>query len=160
MRTGNILITMALLFMLGACATPKPIPTVDHVDLQRYMGDWYVIAHIPAFIEADAHNAVESYHLDEEGRIQTTYTFLDGGFDEEMEIMQPVGTVKNTDTNAEWGMQFADSGGIPDHLSGRGLPNHNHQSQPSGLRLDHGALTGNSGRGIRKTGQYRRTAGL
>lgn len=108
MRHGIVLNLLFATLLLGGCAThpQQPLETVDHIDLERYMGDWYVIAHIPAFIEADAYNAVESYHLDEEGKIQTTYTFLDGGFDEEMEIMQPVGTVKNTETNAEWGMQF------------------------------------------------------
>ena len=28
------------------------------------MGDWYVIASIPTFIEKEAYNAVESYRLD------------------------------------------------------------------------------------------------
>ena len=32
----------------------KPIKTVDYVDLDRFMGDWYVIASIPTFIEKDA----------------------------------------------------------------------------------------------------------
>lgn len=108
MRHGIVLNLLFASLLLGGCATQpqKPLETVDHIDLERYMGDWYVIAHIPVFFEADAYNAVESYHLDEEDGIQTTYTFLDGGFDEEMEIMQPVGTVKNAETNAEWDMQF------------------------------------------------------
>ena len=38
-----------------------PIPVVAHVDLERFMGDWYVIANIPTFVEKGAHNAVESY---------------------------------------------------------------------------------------------------
>ena len=28
--------------------------TVDYVDLERFMGDWYVIANIPTFIEKGA----------------------------------------------------------------------------------------------------------
>ena len=32
----------------------KPIHTVEYVDLGRFMGDWYVIANIPTFIEKDA----------------------------------------------------------------------------------------------------------
>ena len=38
-----------------------------HVDLNRFMGDWYAIAHIPTFIERDAYNAVESYRLTRRG---------------------------------------------------------------------------------------------
>jgi len=106
MRTGNVLITIASLLMLGACATPKPIPTVDYVDIDRFMGDWYVIAHIPAWIERDAYNAVESYERVDQETIQTTYTFRKGGFDGEKKVMRPVGAIKNTATNAEWDMQF------------------------------------------------------
>ena len=52
--------------------------TVDYVDLERFMGDWYVIANIPTFIEKGAVNAVESYELDSKGRINTTFTFRKG----------------------------------------------------------------------------------
>ena len=57
------------------------MPTVAKVDLPRFMGDWYVIANIPTFIETGAHNAVESYALAEDGSIETTFTFRDGAFD-------------------------------------------------------------------------------
>ena len=49
------------------------LETVDYVDLKRFMGDWYVIANIPTFIEKGAVNAVESYELDSKGRINTVY---------------------------------------------------------------------------------------
>ena len=42
------------------------------------MGDWYVIANIPTFLEKDAYNAVESYRLDENGVIHTTFRFNKG----------------------------------------------------------------------------------
>ena len=29
----------------------SPLETVDYVDIERFMGDWYVIANIPTFIE-------------------------------------------------------------------------------------------------------------
>lgn len=108
MRIGMVSILLGSLLLLGGCATTQqpPLETVDQVDLERYMGDWYVIAHIPSFLDAEAYNAMESYHLGRDGRIYITYTFLDGGFEGEMEILQPVGTVINTDTNAEWGMQY------------------------------------------------------
>ena len=34
--------------------TLKPMPVVEYVDLDRFMGDWYVIATIPTFLERDA----------------------------------------------------------------------------------------------------------
>jgi apolipoprotein D and lipocalin family protein len=96
----------ALALAVTACAAPAPMPTVAQVDLERFMGDWYVIANIPTRIERGAHNAVESYRLEDDGTIATTFTFRDGAFDGEVKRYEPRGFVRNTETNAEWGMQF------------------------------------------------------
>jgi apolipoprotein D and lipocalin family protein len=80
--------------------------TVDYVDIDRFMGDWYVVANIPTFLEEDAHNAVESYEKNEDGTIATTFSFREGGFDGEPREYHPTGFIKDTSTNALWGMQF------------------------------------------------------
>jgi apolipoprotein D and lipocalin family protein len=97
-----------MLLPLAACqSTPTaPMPTVPKVDLQRFMGDWYVIANIPTFIEKGAHNAVESYRLDADGTIATTFTFRDGAFDGKPRRYTPRGFVRDDGSNALWGMQF------------------------------------------------------
>ena len=91
--------------LLG-CTSHPPMPTVEHVNINRFMGDWYVIANIPTFIETEAHNAVESYRLNADGTIATTFTFNDGGFDGEQKIYRPKGFILDSTTNATWGMQF------------------------------------------------------
>jgi len=97
----------ALASVIAGCATGKPtIKPVDSVDLPRFMGDWYVIAHIPSRTERDAYDAVESYRLDPDGRIRTTFRYRKGGFDAPIETMEPVGTVVPGTNNAVWGMQF------------------------------------------------------
>ena len=88
------------------CQTLAPIHTVPYVDLNRFMGDWYVIANIPTFIEKDAHNAVESYRLAEDGTIATTFTFNKGGFDGPLKTYNPRGFIRDKESNAVWGMQF------------------------------------------------------
>jgi len=80
--------------------------TVDKVDLERFMGDWYVIANIPTFLEKGAHNAVESYALNDDGTIDTTFTFRADAFDGELKQFSPKGFVRDTDSNALWGMRF------------------------------------------------------
>ena len=70
------------------------------------MGDWYVIASIPTFLEKNAHNAVETYELNADGTIATTFTFRKGGFDGKEKVFRPKGFVRNTETNAVWGMRF------------------------------------------------------
>ena len=97
---------MWCLLMLAGCATHKPMPTVDYVDLKQFMGDWYVIANIPTFIEKGAHNAVESYKLDIDGSIATKFTFRDSNFDGEKKVYSPRGFVRDKQSNAVWGMQF------------------------------------------------------
>ncbi len=93
---------------LTACSAVDhaPIRTEPHVDLPRFMGDWYVIAHVPLSAEKNAFNAVESYRLDSDGSIATTFTFREGGFDGEPKRYEPRGFVVDTQSNAVWGMQF------------------------------------------------------
>ena len=101
---------LILIAGLSGCQTPaKDTPQraiVRRVDLQKFMGDWYVIAHIPTFIETQAYNAVESYQLDPDGTIATTFKFNEGGFDGRLKTYKPRGFIYNRETNAEWRMQF------------------------------------------------------
>ena len=93
----------------GSDSNPSKGPemkTVDYVDLDRFMGDWYVIANIPTFLEKGAHNAVESYAMNDDGTIATTFVFRDGGFDGEKKTYTPKGFVRDDGTNAHWGMRF------------------------------------------------------
>ena len=107
MTTRTRLLTLCSSFLLTACqASLPPLETVEYVDLEQFMGDWYVIANIPTFVEKGAHNAIESYRLDEDGTIATRFTFNKGSFDGMEKEYQPRGFIRNTETNAEWGMQF------------------------------------------------------
>ena len=98
---------MGLIALLAGCsAGHPPLTTEPHVDLPRFMGDWYVIASIPTALERGAHNAVESYRLDADGTIATTFTFRDGGFDGKEKTYHPRGFVEDRASNAVWGMRF------------------------------------------------------
>jgi len=102
-----ILAAFAAFALAGCSSVPQPpVPLVEQVDLQRFMGDWYVIASIPTWIERDAWNAVESYRLDPDGSIATTFTFNEGGFDGPPKRYTPRGYVFDRESNAVWGMQF------------------------------------------------------
>ncbi len=82
------------------------MPTVPHVDLDRFMGDWYVLGGILTWLERGAHNAVETYERRPDGSIQTTFSFRRGGFDGPEKVYRPRGFVLDDDTNARWGMRF------------------------------------------------------
>ena len=106
MKAFVFLSVLGTVTILSGCQTMPPIQTVERVDIERFMGDWYVIAHIPASIEKQAYNAVESYSLNEDGTIQTTYTFNKGGPDGPQKKYHPKGFVREGSANAVWGMQF------------------------------------------------------
>jgi len=95
------------LFLITACSTAlPPLTTVTSVDLNRFMGPWYVIACIPTAFETDVYNGVETYRRDPDGSIDTVFTFNKGAFDGPPKRYNPRGFVVDTTTNATWGMQF------------------------------------------------------
>ena len=108
MTDGNKILTgVFVALFLGACNSQEgDLATVDYVDLERFMGPWYVIANIPTFLEKGAHNAVETYELNDDGTISTRFTFRADSFDGKHKDYNPKGFVLDTDTNARWGMRF------------------------------------------------------
>ena len=96
----------ALIFSGCASQNRQPVQPVAQVNLNQFMGAWYVIACIPTMIETEAYNAIESYQLEKDGSINTTFTFRKGGFDDPEKRYNPTGFVVENTHNAVWGMQF------------------------------------------------------
>ena len=97
---------LVALFLYGCAAKGPEMKTVDYVDLERFMGPWYVIANIPTFLEKDAYNAIETYTLNDDGTIATNFTFRKGGPDGDQKEYNPKAFVVDTSSNALWGMRF------------------------------------------------------
>ena len=94
--------------IISACSTtvPRaPVTMAPQVDLKRFMGDWYVIANIPTFVEKGAHNAIERYTLDNDGSIAVHFSFNADAPDGTLKTYTPRGFVRDQ-SNALWGMQF------------------------------------------------------
>ena len=68
-----MLIVSALMFCggfgLSLLAAGKPLRTVTHVDLQRYLGTWYEIATIPASFQKNCVGVTATYTLRPDGTI-------------------------------------------------------------------------------------------
>jgi apolipoprotein D and lipocalin family protein len=109
MKMPTVVLTAALLAlaMTGFARATElpPITPVAHVDLPRFMGNWYVIATIPTRFEKGAHNAVESYALQPDGRVDTHFRFRPGSFTTPVKTIRSTGFVKAGTGNAVWGVQ-------------------------------------------------------
>lgn len=89
-----------------ACSHHPKLRTVDQVDIKKFMGKWYVISHIPTFIEKKAFNAHETYtYNDKEKRIDVEFVFNQGAFDGDLKSYHQKAFVHDS-SGAEWRIQF------------------------------------------------------
>jgi apolipoprotein D and lipocalin family protein len=106
--SSTLLISCALaVASAGALAADMaPIKPVDKVELQRFMGPWYVIASIPSALEKKAYNAVETYTLAPNGHIDTVFRYRNSAFTNPIKTINSTGFVKPNTNNAVWGVQI------------------------------------------------------
>ncbi|MBT8082525.1 MAG: lipocalin family protein [Gammaproteobacteria bacterium] len=80
-----LLVALSMALVGTGCATvpgSDEIRTESYVDLDRFMGEWYVIASIPTALEKDIYNATETYRLDDDysqtiiGRNKRDYAWI------------------------------------------------------------------------------------
>jgi apolipoprotein D and lipocalin family protein len=107
----TLVAAIATIAALAGCASGpdanlKPVTLVPKVDLPRFMGDWYVIANIPTSLEKGAYNSKDSYRLEADGTIPTTFTFNADDFNGPRKSYASKGFVLDTATNAVWGQQY------------------------------------------------------
>ena len=105
----RLLLCLLPALLAGCLSVPNrpdsPVPLARDVDLPHFMGDWYVIAHIPPSLDLGAQDAVESYAQAGDGEIAITYTRRDGpGGD--LKVSHPEGHVVDGTGNALWGVEF------------------------------------------------------
>ena len=108
----RLVITLFLpgLLLLAACASTgdtamTPLTTTAKVDLNRYMGRWWVIANIPYFAEKGKVATADVYALREDGRIANVYAYRKAFDQPEKETKAVARVVPGTD-NAQWQIAF------------------------------------------------------
>ena len=85
----------------------NPLRPVQHLDLPRYMGDWYVIANIPYFAEKDCFDSIESYALRADGDIDNWFTCRKKSFDAPLTRKAAArAVVHDKVSNAIWHVRF------------------------------------------------------
>ncbi len=86
--------------------TSPNLTTVPRVDLDRYLGRWYVIAHTPNFLEKGKVATSDNYARRSDGKLQADFAFRKGSLDAPEQEWKGVGTIVNPTSNAEWKVQL------------------------------------------------------
>lgn len=78
----------------------------ESIDLERYMGHWYVIANMPAFLEKRCTGSIEHYDLREDGNVDITFTCYKDKVDGKKQVFTATGFVLDDTKNTQWAVQF------------------------------------------------------
>ncbi|MDA3923013.1 MAG: lipocalin family protein [Salinisphaera sp.] len=84
----------------------KNFPRERQVNINRYMGPWYVIAHIPPSVTKNSYDSIERYTKGKENRIKVDFTYREGSFDGKKKEKKPTGFILPGTGNAVWAMEF------------------------------------------------------
>lgn len=84
---------------------PNPQATADAFALNRFMGAWHVIAHVPYFGERGHVASRDEYTLRADGRIAVHYVYQEG-FAEPVKTLDSKATVKADSGNRRWTTWF------------------------------------------------------
>ena len=79
-----------------------PLKPVPHVDVDKYMGTWHVIANIDNFFERGVVASTETYTRRPDGKIDIMYRGHKGSADGPEKTLPQTGWVDNVDTGSEW----------------------------------------------------------
>ncbi|RYD72587.1 MAG: hypothetical protein EOP53_21665 [Sphingobacteriales bacterium] len=112
MKRRNAIIGVAGLLAIGTTAlalaqkfasTKNPPQTVEHVDLQKYLGKWYDIAHYPSRFQKNTTHSQANYSLREDGKIRVHNTCLKNGKPDDV---KGKAWIVDKTTNAKLKVQF------------------------------------------------------
>lgn len=99
MRWACAFVTLLLLGMTG-CAN-KPLPTVQHVDLPRYMGRWYEVARLPQWYEMNCVSNTADYTLRQDGKMDVANRCRKNTVDGPVQEVTGTARVADHKTNAK-----------------------------------------------------------
>ena len=92
---------------VGCSTVPKALPsTVEYVDLERYVGRWYVISHVPYFLEKGKVASYDTYSRRPDGKLVNNFTFRQGSIEAPEKTWHGIAWVTDSKSNASWKVQF------------------------------------------------------
>ncbi len=98
-----ILIGVLFLAATGCSTTGDKMNTVQNVVIEKFMGDWFVLAGRFTFLEVDVHNGLEKYTWNQDQkRIDVDFTYNKASLTGPLKSIPQKAWVYNHDTNAHW----------------------------------------------------------
>lgn len=104
----KIFLAACMLALLAGCSTfrkHEPIPVVNGVDLDRFMGIWYVMGSVPSIFDSAPYNSQITYQRAERG-ISINYRFNAGDFNGKERSISVRAMVDNPGINSDWSVTF------------------------------------------------------
>jgi apolipoprotein D and lipocalin family protein len=103
----SLIILIILMFSNTVLSSDdQDLQVVPKLDLDRFQGTWYEIAHNPWFVQKDCFAMIAHYKLMEDGKIKVTNICRDNGFDGEVSQIEGKAWVVEEKTQAKWKVQF------------------------------------------------------
>jgi apolipoprotein D and lipocalin family protein len=106
-RAGLTAAVLGLGLMATGCGMSNlPLPVVENVDVDRYLGKWYEIARYPNSFEAGCEGVTAEYALREDGRISVVNSCRDVETGEVVQRIEGVARVADPSNSAKLRVQF------------------------------------------------------
>ena len=102
---GALLILLPITHGCQGTGAMDPINTVSELELQRFMGDWYVLADVATPFDRDAYEPTEHYVLKHDGMIDATYRYQKGGATGDYKSRNMTAR-PNSENPSVWGMRL------------------------------------------------------
>lgn len=106
-RLATLLIAPLVVVLSGCQVATRGGPsTVASLDLDRYMGRWYVIRNTPYFLERGKVASFDTYARLPDGTLSNNFTFRPGSFGEPERTWHGTAKITDSQTNATWSVSF------------------------------------------------------
>jgi apolipoprotein D and lipocalin family protein len=99
----SALLGVASIAALTVLAQDKPLQTVQHVELDKYLGKWYEIAAFPQSFQKGCSHTFAEYSKNDDGSVRVKNTCIKEG---KLKTADGKATVTDTKTNAKLAVQF------------------------------------------------------
>lgn len=81
----------------------KPLKTVSHIELEKYLGTWYEIAKFPQNFEKGCTHVTAAYSLRDDGKIDIVNSCMKDGLPK---IAEGIASIGDKESNAKLDVQF------------------------------------------------------